>query len=30
MPRVITAARIDVTGNQLDLALKALKKHMVK
>lgn len=30
MPRVITAARVDVTGNQLDPALKALKKHMVK
>ena len=30
MPRVITAARIAVAGNQLDLALKALKKHMVK
>ena len=30
MPRVITAARIEVAGNQLDLALKALKKHMLK
>ena len=30
MPRVITAARIDVAGNQIDLALKALKKHMLK
>ena len=30
MPRVITAARIEVAGNQIDLALKALKKHMLK
>jgi small subunit ribosomal protein S21 len=30
VPRVITAARIEVAGNQLDLALKALKKHMLK
>jgi small subunit ribosomal protein S21 len=30
VPRVITAARIDVAGNQLEPALKALKKHMVK
>ena len=30
MPRVITAARIEVGANQLDLALKALKKHMLK
>ena len=30
MPRVITAARIDVAGNQIEPALKALKKHMVK
>ena len=30
MPRVIAAARIDVAGNQIDLALKALKKHMLK
>ena len=27
---MITAARIEVAGNQLDLALKALKKHMLK
>jgi small subunit ribosomal protein S21 len=27
---MITAARIDVAGNQLEPALKALKKHMVK
>jgi hypothetical protein len=26
VPRVIIAARIDVAGNQIDLALKALKK----
>jgi small subunit ribosomal protein S21 len=30
VPRVITAARIEVAGNQIDLALKALKKHMLK
>jgi small subunit ribosomal protein S21 len=30
MPRIITAARIEVAGNQIDLALKALKKHMLK
>jgi len=30
VPRVITAARIDVAGNQLEPALKALKKHMAK
>jgi small subunit ribosomal protein S21 len=30
LPRVITAARIEVAGNQIDLALKALKKHMLK
>jgi small subunit ribosomal protein S21 len=30
VPRVITAARIDVAGNQIEPALKALKKHMVK
>jgi small subunit ribosomal protein S21 len=30
MPRVITAARIEVGTNPLDLALKALKKHMLK
>ena len=30
MPRIITAARIDVTGNQIEPALKALKKHMLK
>jgi small subunit ribosomal protein S21 len=27
---VITAARIDVAGNQIEPALKALKKHMLK
>jgi small subunit ribosomal protein S21 len=30
MPRVITAARIEVVANHLDSALKALKKHMLK
>jgi small subunit ribosomal protein S21 len=30
MPRVITAARIEVAGNQIEPALKALKKHMQK
>jgi small subunit ribosomal protein S21 len=30
MPRVITAARIDVSANQIEPALKALKKHMLK
>jgi small subunit ribosomal protein S21 len=30
VPRVITSVRIEVTGNQIDLALKALKKHMLK
>ena len=27
---MITAARIDVAGNQIEPALKALKKHMLK
>jgi small subunit ribosomal protein S21 len=30
LPRVITAARIDVADNQVEAALKALKKHMLK
>jgi small subunit ribosomal protein S21 len=30
VPRVITAARIFVDGNQIEPALKALKKHMLK
>jgi small subunit ribosomal protein S21 len=30
LPRVITAVRIEVADNQIDLALKALKKHMLK
>jgi small subunit ribosomal protein S21 len=28
--RVVTAARIDVSENQIEAALKALKKHMLK
>jgi small subunit ribosomal protein S21 len=30
MGRVVTAARIDVSDNQIEAALKALKKHMLK
>ncbi len=30
MGRVVTAARIDVADNQIEAALKALKKHMLK
>jgi len=28
--RIVTAARIDVASNQIEPALKALKKHMLK
>lgn len=30
MGRIVTAARIDVTGQEIEAALKALKKHMLK
>ena len=30
MPRMIPTARIDVAGNEIEPALKALKKHMLK
>lgn len=30
MPRMISAVRIEVAGNQIEPALKALKKQMVK
>ena len=30
MPKVVTAVRIHVTGNSIEPALKALKKHMLK
>ena len=30
MGRIVTAARIEVASNQIEPALKALKKHMLK